>query len=309
VSANETETVGIIFNTQRFSIQDGPGIRTTVFLKGCPLRCLWCSNPESQNFFPEVVHSDFLCNSCGCCLEVCELQAISFTHKGKGVKINRKICNRCGKCVDACIPKAIKFYGREMTVDEVFQEVVRDQEFYQDSGGGVTVSGGEPLSQPDFVSALFKQCQSVNIHTCIETCGYAENGVWEKVLPHTDLLLFDVKLIDRSEHRRVTGKSNDKILNNLRFVATTGVPFIIRIPIIPSINNSEENITDIARYVTGLKGLREVNFMPYHRLGMSKYKMLDRRYSLSTLTPLKESQLEGLVKTVKSFNLGCEIII
>jgi pyruvate formate lyase activating enzyme len=309
MSTKETETVGIIFNIQRFSIQDGPGIRTTVFLKGCPLRCLWCSNPESQNFFPEVVHSDFLCNSCGLCIEICELQAISFSHKGKGVKINRKICNRCGKCVETCIPKAIKFYGKEMNVEEVFQEIARDKPFYQDSGGGVTVSGGEPLSQPDFVTELFKQCQGVNIHTCIETSGYADSGAWEKVLPHTDLLLFDMKLINSSEHLRVTGKSNDKILNNLRLVATTGVPVIIRIPVIPSINNSEESITDIARYVAGLNGLREVNLMPYHRLGVGKYKMLDRRYNLSTLTPLEESQLEGLVNIVKSFNLGCEIII
>ena len=151
----------VIFNIQRFSIQDGPGIRTTIFIKGCPLRCPWCSNPESQNKIPEIAHRDSLCNKCNRCIEVCEVQAISLTEKG--VRINRKICNNCGNCVEVCSPQALKFYGKEMSVEEVFQEVLRDRQFYKSSGGGVTASGGEPLSQPEFVARLFKRCQDVGV--------------------------------------------------------------------------------------------------------------------------------------------------
>jgi pyruvate formate lyase activating enzyme len=298
---------GSVFNIQRFSIQDGPGIRTTVFMKGCPLRCLWCSNPESQSTFPEVAHGDSLCNKCSRCVEVCEVQAISLTDSGVG--IDRKTCTGCGKCVEVCIPGALKVYGEEMSVEKVYQEVVKDRLFYQNSGGGVTAGGGEPLSQADFVAELFKRCQDAGIHTCLDTCGYATPGVWEKVLPYTNLVLFDVKLMDPSVHRRVTGKSNEKILHSLKLVAAAGVPVIVRIPVIPGINDSQENITDIAYYVAGLNGLREVNLLPYHRFGESKYAMLDRHYRLSDLTPPKSSQLEELRSIFKSLDIDCEIVV
>jgi pyruvate formate lyase activating enzyme len=298
---------GVVFNIQRFSIQDGPGIRTTVFMKGCPLRCPWCSNPESQNPFPEVGHSDTLCNECGRCIEVCEVQAISLTDNG--IKINRKTCTNCGKCIEVCTPGALKFYGKEMSVEEVYQEVIRDTLFYRNSGGGVTAGGGEPLFQADFVAELFKRCQDAGIHTCMDSCGYATPSAWKKVLPYTNLVLFDMKLKDTSAHRRVIGKSNGKILSNLKLVAEAGVPVIVRIPVIPGINDSEENIADTARYVAGINGLREVNLLPYHRFGEGKYAMLDRRYRLSELRPPTDSQLEELRNIFKSFELDCEIVV
>jgi len=298
---------GIVFNIQRFSTQDGPGIRTTVFMKGCPLRCLWCSNPESQKTFAEVAHRDSLCNKCGRCIEACEVQAISLTDNG--VKINRETCTRCGKCIEVCAPGALKFYGKEMSVEEVYQEVIRDMLFYQNSGGGVTAGGGEPLSQADFVAELFKQCQDTGIHTCLDTCGYAPSGAWKKVMPYTDLVFFDVKLMDQSIHKKVIGKSNHTIFSGLKLATEAGVPVIIRIPIIPGINDSEENITEIARYVAGIDSLREVNLLPYHRFGESKYAMLDRQYNLSELKPPEHSNLEELVRIIKSFNLDCEIVV
>lgn len=299
--------MSIVFNIQRFSIQDGPGIRTTVFIKGCPLRCLWCSNPESQKIFPEVGHSNLLCNKCGRCIEVCEVQSISLTEHG--LKINRETCTGCVKCIEVCLPQALRIYGKEMSAEEVFQEILRDRLFYQNSGGGVTASGGEPLSQADFVTELFKRCQDKGIHTCLDTSGYAAPDTWEKVLPYTNLVLFDVKLIVPSIHRKVTGKSNQKILSNLKMVAGSGVPVIIRIPVIPGINDSKESITDIAYYVAGLNNLREVNLLPYHRFGEGKYAMLDRHYRLSDLIPPKSSQLQELINIFKSSGLDCEIVI
>jgi pyruvate formate lyase activating enzyme len=307
--ARETQVVnstGIVFNIQRFTIQDGPGIRSTVFFKGCPLRCLWCSNPESQETFPEVGHNNLLCNKCGRCVKVCDVQAITLSDNG--VIIDRKNCSGCLKCVEACILQALKVYGKEMSVEEVFQEVLKDKSFYQGSGGGVTVSGGEPLLQADFVANLFQRCQNESIHTCLETCGYASSGSWERVLPYTNLILFDMKLINPAVHQEKTGKSNQNILNNLKFITGLGIPVIIRIPVIPGINDSKKDATETARYIAGFKGLLEVNLLPYHRFGESKYSMLDRQYSLSGLKPPESKALEELINIFESFNLNCEVV-
>ena len=277
---------GTIFNIQRFSIQDGPGIRTTVFLKGCPLRCLWCSNPESQNSFFEVVHRDTICRKCGRCIEVCTAGAISLTDKG--TKTNRKLCTNCGKCVEACIYGARRFYGEKKTVEEVYREVIRDKPFYQNSGGGVTVSGGEPLLQADFVAELFKHLRESGIHTCLDTCGYANANSWEKVLPYTDLVLYDLKMIDTQAHRKLTGKSNDKILAGIKLVAELKIPVIVRIPVITGANDSEENMKATARFCIDTN-INEVNLLPYHRFGESKYSMLDRRYRLGDLRRPEDS--------------------
>lgn len=296
----------VVFNIQRFSVQDGPGIRTTVFLKGCPLRCLWCSNPESQNAFPEVVHRDSLCNGCGKCVEVCEARAISLA--AAGVSINRKKCTGCAQCIDVCVPKALHLYGKEMTVDEVFDEVLRDKPFYENSEGGVTVSGGEPLSQADFVAGLLERCQRARIHTCIETCGYADSRDWESVLPHTDLVLFDLKLMDAAAHRKVTGTSNEKVLNSLKRVTAAGVPVIVRIPVIPGINDSEDNLRAIARHVRSLDGVQEVHLLPYHRYGEGKYQSLDREYQLGSLIPPDDARLEELANLFKDMNVSARIV-
>jgi pyruvate formate lyase activating enzyme len=300
--------MAIIFNIQRFSIQDGPGIRTTVFIKGCPLRCLWCSNPESQNAFLELGHRNSLCKKCGKCVEVCKVGAISVGDEG--IKIDRKTCTVCGKCVEVCKPEALKFYGKEMTVDEVFKEVERDSPFYDNSGGGVTISGGEPLSQPDYVGALLKKCQLAGIHTCIETCGYVDDpDVWKKVLPYLDLVLIDIKLYDSTAHKRATGKPNEKILNSIKIVAESGVPAIIRIPVIPGINDSEENMKNTALYIKSLNTLNKVELLPYHRFGESKYAMLDRKYSLGELRTQKDGRVHELVEIFKSSGLDCTITV
>lgn len=300
---------GCVFNIQRFSIQDGPGIRTTVFLKGCPLRCLWCSNPESQSPVPEVAHRDSLCNGCGDCLKVCTPEAISLSSSDRGfqIKIDREKCNNCGKCIDVCIAGALKFYGQYMSIDEVFDEVRRDTAFYSNSGGGVTASGGEPLSQADFVVELFRQCKRIGIHTTMDTCGYASVSALEKVLPETDLVLFDLKLMNSWQHRRFTKKNNGEILRNARLVVAEGVPMFIRIPLIPGINDSEENLVEIARFVSKLDNKLHIDLLPYHRFGESKYKMLDRDYQLTDVKSPNDEQLQRVMEIFKRYGLDCAI--
>jgi pyruvate formate lyase activating enzyme len=211
--------------------------------------------------------------------------------------------------VELCAPRALKFYGKEMTVEEVFQEALRDRQFYQNSDGGVTASGGEALSQADFVAELFKQCQDAYIHTCLDTCGYANTDAWQKVLPHTNLILYDIKLFDPASHKKVTGKSNQKILQNLEMVAKSGIPTIVRIPLIPTINDSVENIRHTAEYVAGLKTIKEIDLLPYHRFGIGKYIMLNRKYKLGELGSLESSQLKELSAIIESFGIECKIVI
>jgi pyruvate formate lyase activating enzyme len=296
---------GTIFNIQRFSIQDGPGIRTTVFMKGCPLRCLWCSNPESQNSFVEVAHRDMICQKCGRCVEACKSKAISQTDKG--TKTNRKLCTNCGKCIEVCVFGARRFYGEEKSAEEVYREVIRDKPFYQNSDGGVTASGGEPLLQADFVAEFFKLCRGDNIHTCLDTCGYADADSWEKVLPYTNLVLYDLKLMDPLTHRKWTGKSNEKILRGIKLVAEQKVPVIVRIPVIPRVNDSKENMKAIATFCTGI-GITVINLLPYHRFGENKYAMLDRRYRLSKLRRPENHEIKKLAVIFESTGLDCRII-
>jgi pyruvate formate lyase activating enzyme len=299
---------GIVFNIQRFSIQDGPGIRTTAFLKGCPLHCTWCSNPESQNFKPEIVHRDSLCNKCGLCIDVCPEKAISI--RDKGVSINRNICTNCGNCTEVCLPGALKILGQKMSAGEVFLEIKKDADFFWNSGGGVTASGGEPLVQPDFVAALFKLCQDNGIDTCIETCGYASAEALEKVLPYTSLFLYDVKIRNGKSHREWTGASNKQILKNLEMTLASGVPVTIRVPLIPGINDSDQELKEIARIaMDSLKKPGKVELLPYHKFGMGKYQQLDREYELTELTTQEAPELEKMKGLLESFGLECEVVL
>ncbi len=304
----QDDVKGVIFNIQRYSIQDGPGIRTTVFVKGCPLRCLWCSNPESQHTGPEVAHRDSLCTACGRCQAVCPEEAI--TVQAKSISIDRKRCTNCGQCVAVCTPGALFTYGQTHSVREVFEQVSRDREFYNSSGGGVTVSGGEPLLQPEFVAALFQLCQDRGIETCIETSGCASSQALEKVLPYTSLVLLDLKLADPLTHQKWTGQSNQMILENLRQVVARGVPVILRLPLIPGINDTEEELGRTAQIAREyLRPPRKVNLLPYHRFGLGKYAMLDRAYLLPELITQQETQIQKAKSLLESRGLECEIVL
>ncbi|MDY6825602.1 MAG: glycyl-radical enzyme activating protein [Bacillota bacterium] len=296
---------GNIFNIQRYSIDDGPGIRTTVFMKGCPLSCLWCSNPESQKSIPELSHRDHSCNHCGKCVEVCELKAIMSTDNG--VNIDRDLCNCCGKCVDVCDPGALKIFGQAVTVDEVFEQITKDRDYYKITGGGITASGGEPLAQPEFVSALFKKCCEAGIHTCMDTSGYGSIEALEKVLPFTRLVLFDLKHMDPDLHRKYTGCDNAPVIRNLKRIVNEGTTFIIRIPLIPGVNDLDDQVKAFARAVVGIAGSTEINIMPYHRYGQGKYKVLDRTYPLGELEPPTDEKLNSVKEIFQSFGLNCEV--
>jgi pyruvate formate lyase activating enzyme len=297
---------GIVFNIQKYSIEDGPGIRTTIFMKGCPLRCLWCSNPESQHPYPEVVHRDSLCTQCGECMAACQVKAISI--EGTGVSINRKLCTNCGDCVEVCNPGALKIFGKEMAAGEVFQEVAKDADFYWNSGGGITASGGEPLLQPAFVAALFWLCQDQGISTFLETTGCAPTSALEQVLPYTTAALFDLKLSDPVHHQTWTGQLNDTILQNLKLMVSRGIEVIPRVPLIPGVNDSEEVLEGIARIVINTTRANTVNLIPYHIYGIGKYQMLDRQYQLPELEKPNEAEVYRAKMIIESFGLECEII-
>ncbi len=296
---------GIVFNIQRYSIDDGPGVRTTVFLKGCPLTCLWCSNPESRNPLPEVTWRYTSCKRCGTCVKTCPLGLIRLDEDG--VHIDRKACNRCGKCIEACVPEALRMSGTKMTVEEVYKVVKRDINFYKASGGGLTCSGGEILSQADFVAALFKRCRKDGIHTCADTSGYGSGKAMEKILTYSNLIYFDLKHMDPVEHEKFCGQSNDLILSNLALAVKKKVPLVIRIPLIPGYNNSDENITAIAKTVAGLIKKARVNILPYHSYGANKYRMIDIKYQLDDVKNPAEEELDRAKKIIESFGLKCEI--
>jgi len=298
---------GQIFNIQRFSVQDGPGIRTTVFMKGCPLVCPWCSNPESQNSYPELAHVDSLCDGCGRCLPVCEPKAISL--ENQRVRVDRKLCDNCGRCVEVCTPGSLKMFGREISVEEALREIQKDAPYYRNSKGGVTASGGEPLRQPRFVASLFRRCRESGIHTALDTCGYAPREALRSVLEHTDLVLYDLKLIDDEVHSEVLETSNQPILDNARFVAGNGIPLIIRIPLVPGFTETEQNIRAITCFIEEIgEGVTAINLLPYHRFGLDKYQMLDRDHSLGELTPLPEERVRAVADSLGALGLDCEII-
>lgn len=301
------ETYGRIFNIQRYSIHDGAGIRTLVFFKGCPLKCLWCSNPESQKTLPELGFVETRCagaDNCGAqCVSACSVNAIYLNGKDKPT-IDRKICNTCGECAGACSHDALKLVGQEMSVEEVLVEIEKDRSFYRRSGGGVTIGGGEPLVQYGFAANLLEAAGDEYIHTAIETTGHAKWEYFETVLRHVDLLQIDLKHMDPEKHKSLTGLSNELILDNLKKVLSVKEPqdVIIRIPVVPGCNDSHENIKETAKFVSDT-GYTQIELMPYHRMGVSKYSQYGMVYPLAGDEPGPQKDLEALKHIVEGFGL------
>lgn len=285
---------GRVLNIQHFCTHDGPGIRTTVFLKGCPLRCKWCSNPESIHPKPELAYNPGKCigqKQCGLCLKICPESAIyvmgSSDRADDKVRINWDLCTNCGKCVPVCPTEALYLFGKDMTVDEVLAEVEQDASFYWESGGGITVSGGECLLQPDFTAALLAEAHERGINTAIETAGNVPWPFMEKVLHHVDVMLHDHKQTDPERHRKWTGVSNERILTNFKKAYETfpATKFIARTPLIPGVNDDEEHIRAVLAFIRLYANVINYELLRYHRFGESKYGFLGRVYGLEDFTP------------------------
>ena len=297
----------LVTNIQGYSIHDGPGIRTVVFFKGCGLECQWCSNPECISPLPEVGLVKRLCTQCGKCSEVCPTGALVFGENELPL-INRKLCTGCGQCSEACTYHAIVHYGKQMSAEEIYDIVYRDKMFYDSSGGGVTVSGGEALLHPELVRDLFKRCCDAGIHTCIETSGYVPSSSVLAVLPYTDYILFDLKHLDSEKHLRYTGKPNELILANAKIVNESNVETLFRMPLIPGINDDIQNVQDTAAYLHSLgTSACRIELMPYHQLGKGKYESLDREYRLNDISVHEPNQIEEVRMAFKYIGITCMI--
>ena len=295
-----------ITNIQGYSIHDGPGIRTVVFFKGCPLSCRWCANPECISGKPQVGFLELMCKGCGKCVETCRYNAIN-TDENKH-RIDYSLCNSCGECAENCSYGALVKYGRQMTVDEVWDEVRRDKIFYDTSGGGITVSGGEPLLHPSFVRELFELCHGEKINTCIETCGNVNQDAFKEVIAVTDHFLFDLKHMDNDIHKLNTGSPNDRILENAAFLVENKADVVFRNPLIPGINDSESNIEATSAFLKNLnaKTIR-LELMPFHRMGANKYKALDLEYTLEDLDIMGNEEIEAVKKAYTDRGIKCTI--
>ena len=294
ISASD-ELSGIIFDIQRYSIHDGPGIRTTVFLKGCPLSCFWCQNPESQAIRPEILFDKNRCTSCSQCIIICPSGANKLT--SEGTRIDRNKCIGCGKCVESCPNEARKLTGRHTTVDEIIDELLRDRDFYENSGGGITLSGGEPALQSEFALQLLQRCKEEGLHTTLDTCGYVPWQTMQKLLEYTDLVLYDIKCLNTKKHSKATGKPNDLIIANARRMAKYKETWV-RIPLVPGFNDSTEDIMAIVRFVKKELGLVKIDLHPYNKLGEGKYNRLDKTGVF--LEPQSEEYIEKLRTIVES---------
>jgi pyruvate formate lyase activating enzyme len=297
----------LVTNIQGYSIHDGPGIRTVVFFKGCRLACQWCSNPECISPSPEVGFVKSLCTKCGKCAEICPVGALVY-EAGKLPRIDRERCTGCGLCSAVCSYKALALYGVPMTVDEIFEAVNRDKMFYEASGGGVTVSGGEALLQLDLVLGLFEKCRRDGIHTCIETSGCVTGSSFNKILPLTDYILFDLKHLNPDKHLLYTGMTNTLILSNARVAAASGIKTLFRMPLIPGINDDMQNIRETAVFICGLGNTPpSIELMPYHRLGKGKYDSLDKLYHLPGVLSSSPEHIESVKKMFEDNGIKCTI--
>jgi len=297
--------MGKIFNIMKYSIHDGPGIRTTVFFKGCPLNCQWCHNPEGQGIGQELMYRPDRCIGCGRCVENCPSGAIT-SSEGK-VAYNRSQCQACGDCCNTCHAGVRELVAKTMTVDEVMAEIEKDLIFYDESGGGVTFSGGEALMQSDFLLELLKKCRKKEIHTAIETCGFVKFESLQKISDFVNLFLYDLKLMNSKKHQDVTGVSNNLILENLCWLAENHPQVIVRIAIIPGINDDEENLQKIGEFVSSLKRSPEIHCLPYHSAGVDKYQRLGLEYSLPDVQSPDDEHMEEIARSLERFGLKVKI--
>lgn len=301
-----SELHGTIFDIRKFSLHDGPGIRTTVFFKGCPLSCWWCHNPESQSPAPEVMLWESRCIRCGACVSTCALEAISRVEDGQNGPVyttDREVCTVCGSCASACAADARELVGQRMSVADVMQQIARDSIFFEESGGGVTFSGGEPMVQRAFLAELLKASKALDIHTAVDTSGYTPWKSLESILDDTDLFLYDLKLMDDTRHRQVTGVPNGLILHNLRALSERGKRIILRVPVVPGVNDDAANLHAVGDFAASLPHLERVDILAYHPSALGKYERLGKPYHLPDTRSPSEERMQEITHLLEQHNL------
>ena len=304
---NNAEDRGVIFNIQRFSIHDGPGIRTTIFLKGCPLHCEWCSNPESMRLFPEIITRDIKCIRCGKCIVACLQKAITIVENTRIIHWEK--CNYCMKCAEVCPSGAIEAVGRYMSVAEVLDVVGRDASYYRRTSGGMTLSGGEPLVQWQFALKLLQEAKKRGFHTTLDTSGYADWEVLDKLLNYTDLVLYDVKHLDSARHQEATAVPNERILDNLRkTVGKAATRIWVRYPVIPQFNDTDKDMEWLCRFVLAeVPSVEKISLLPYHKFAETKYSAIGRKYPYKGIPLLTEERIEDFKRIAESHGLMVDV--
>ena len=295
---------GRVARISRGSVHDGPGVRTVVFLKGCPLRCCWCHSPETQAGPAEVWLLKDRCIACGACLTVCPRSAAGRDRNGP--VIDRSRCTRCGRCADSCPTGAREIVGHLLDIDTVMDAVRRDVPFFDASSGGVTVSGGEPLAQAEFALALLERCRAEGIHTAIETCGHVSREALQRALQFAPLFLYDLKLADARRHQAATGVSNETIIENLRTIAAQGADIIVRFPLVPGVTDSNDNLKGIAALAASA-GVRRIEVLPYHRAGLAKYARLNRPYGLTHVPACTPERAQSAAAVMRRFGVDARV--
>lgn len=292
----------LIMDIKRFAVHDGPGIRTTFFLKGCPLKCIWCHNPEGISFYSEMAYYQHKCINCGECISICPTGAHAFDQTGHSFQ--RDKCISCMKCESVCLGEAMKSFGRILDIEKAVQIAREDIKFYNFSNGGVTVSGGEPLTKSDFVYHFFKKLKADNIHTAVDTCGAVDWSNFEKVLPVTDMFLYDIKHIDSEAHKRLTGSGNERILDNLVKLSETGKQIEIRMPLVPGCNSDDQTVHAIGSFLGRLSNIEKMRILPYHSLARSKYAALNIIDTMPDVASPDNSFIEHVVDIIRSYGIN-----
>lgn len=298
---NENTISGWVSNIERYTLHDGPGIRTTVFLKGCPLRCLWCSNPETQADHQQLIYLEEKCNGCLRCIEICPQKAITINETSAKADMDFNKCNHCGKCVAVCNVDALIMSGEQQTAREVADVVARDKVFYHHSNGGITISGGDPLWQPEFSAEILRLCKADEIHTAIQTCAYATRNQIDLVIPHLDLAIIDVKHSESKLHKKYTGKVNDIIFENIVYIDSRNVPIVIQVPLIPGVNDSDQVLKSICDFTATLGSALGVSLLVYHTLGVPKYRSIGRVYTMPEINIPSADYLQKKIDICRGF--------